>query len=60
MLMNNMWKHVLYRMDNIYICIAFTLDETDILVAVHLSMKNIYQSCDLGRAFGRSDVDVRQ
>ena len=34
------------------------LDETTILVAVHFSMNNIYQSCDLGRAVMRSNVDV--
>ena len=36
------------------------LDETNILVAVHFSMKNIYQSCDLGRAVGRSNDDASQ
>ena len=28
--------------------------------AVYFSMRNIYQSCDLGRALGRSNVDVGQ
>ena len=45
---------------NIYIFIAIALDETSILVAVRFSMKNIYQSCDLGRAMGRSNVNVTQ
>ena len=45
---------------NIYIFIAIALDETNILVVVHFSMKNIYQSCDLGLAFGQSNVDVNQ
>ena len=44
----------------IYIFIAIALDETSILVVVHFSMKNIYQSCDLGRAVGRNIVDVSQ
>ena len=30
--------------------IAIARDETNILVAVHFSMKNIYQLCDRGRA----------
>ena len=45
---------------NIYIFIAVALDETDILVAVHFSMKNIDQSWDLGCAFRRSNVGVTQ
>ena len=45
---------------NIYIFIANALDETIILVAVHFSMKNIYQSCDLGRVVKRSNVDASQ
>ena len=45
---------------NIYIFIAIALDESSILVAVHFSMTIIYQSCDLGRAVGRSNVDVSQ
>ena len=45
---------------NIYSFIAISLDETSILVAVHFSMKNIYQSCELGRAVRRSNVDVSQ
>ena len=36
------------------------LDETSILVAFHFSMQNIYQSCDLGHAVGRSNVNVSQ
>ena len=45
---------------NIYIFIAIALDETGILVAVHFSVKNIYQSCDLGHAVIWSNVDVSQ
>ena len=45
---------------NIYIFIAIALDESSILVAVHFSMKNIYQSCDLGHAMRRNNVDVSQ
>ena len=45
---------------NIYIFIVIALDETSILVAVQFSMQNIYQSCDLGRALWRSNVDVHQ
>ena len=45
---------------DICIFIAIAYDETYILVAFHSSMKNIYQSCDLGRAVGRSNVDVSQ
>ena len=44
----------------VYSFIAVALDETSILVAVHFSMKNIYQSCDLGRAVGWSNVDISQ
>ena len=40
-------------LNNIYIFIAITLDETCILVSVHFLMKNIYLSCDLGCAVGR-------
>ena len=43
-----------------YIFIAIASDETAILVAVHFLMQNIYQSCDLGRAIGQSNVDVSQ
>ena len=45
---------------NINNFIAIALDETNILVAVHFSMKNIYSLCDIGRAVGRSKVDVSQ
>ena len=45
---------------NIYIFMAITLDETSILVALHFSMQNIYQSCDLDHAVGRSNVNVSQ
>ena len=47
-----------YILWNIFIVIA--LDETSILLAVQLSMQNIYESCDLGRALWRSNVDVHQ
>ena len=43
---------------NIYIFIAITLDETSIPVAVHFSMKNIYQSYDVGCAMGWSNIAV--
>ena len=45
---------------NIYIFIVIALDETSILVAVQFSMQNIYESCDLGRAFWQSNVDGHQ
>ena len=45
---------------NIYIFIAIALDETRILVALHFSVQNIYQSYDLGHAVGRSNVNVSQ
>ena len=41
----------------LYIFIAVVLDKTSILVAVYFSMLNIYQSCDLRRALGRSNVN---
>ena len=44
----------------IYIFIAIALDETSILIALHFSMQNIYLSCDLGHAVGRSNVNVSQ
>ena len=44
----------------IHIFIAIALDETSILVALHFSMQNIYQSCDLGHAVGRSNINVSQ
>ena len=40
--------------------IVNALDETSIFVAVQFSMQNIYESCDLGRALWRSNVDVHQ
>ena len=40
--------------------IAIALDKTSILVAVHFSMKNIYQSCDRGRGVRWSNVGVNQ
>ena len=44
---------------NIYTFIAIALDETSILVALHFSMQNIYQLCDLGHTVGRSNVNVK-
>ena len=54
----NIWD--LYGSDTvlkvkIYIFIAVALDETNLFVAVHFSMKNIYQSC-----LGRAMVEQRQ
>ena len=45
---------------DMYIFITVALDETNILVPVYFSMQNIYQSCDLGRALGLSNVYVSQ
>ena len=45
---------------NINIFIAIALGETSILVALHFSMQNIYQSCDLGHAVGRSNFNFSQ
>ena len=42
------------------IFIAIACKESSILVAVHFSMTNIYQSYDLGRAVGRGNVDISQ
>ena len=42
------------------IFIAIAWDETNILVAVHFSMKNIYQLCDRGRAVMWSNIGVSQ
>ena len=42
------------------IFIAIALDETSILVAVHFSIKNIYQLCDRGRTMMWSNVGVSQ
>ena len=36
------------------------LDETSTLVAVYFLMQNIYQSCDVGHALGRSNVHISQ
>ena len=44
----------------IYIFIAIALDKPSNLAAVYFSMQSIYQSCDLGRVLGRSNVDVTQ
>ena len=40
--------------------IAVASDETSFLVAVHLSMKSVYQLCDRGRAVMWSNVSVSQ
>ena len=40
--------------------IAIAGDETSIIVAVHFSMKNIYQLCDRGRAVMWSNIGVSQ
>ena len=40
--------------------IAIAWDETSILVAVHFSMKNIYQLCDRGQAVMWSNGGVSQ
>ena len=45
---------------NIYILIALALDESIILDVPQFPMQNIYQSCDLGRAIGRSKVNTSQ
>ena len=45
---------------NIYILIALTLDESIILDVLQFPMKNIYQSCDLGRTIGCSHVNASQ
>ena len=50
----------------VYVCMewvvfnAIAWDETSILVAVHFSMKNIYQLCDRVRAAMWSNVGVSQ
>ena len=46
--------------ENIYIFIAIALHETSILVVLYFSMQNIYQSCDLGHAVGRSNLNISQ
>ena len=45
---------------NIYILIALPLDESIILDVSQFPMQNIYQSCDLGRAIGRRNVNASQ
>ena len=45
---------------NIYIFIVAVLDESGILIAVHFSMRSIYQSCDLACAMGQSNVNLSQ
>ena len=42
----------------IYMFIAIALDENSVLVALHSSMQNIYQSRDLGHAVERSNVNL--
>ena len=48
------------RIFNIYIFIAFALDESVILNVLQFTMQNIYWSCDLGRAIGRGNVNASQ
>ena len=48
------------RSSNIYILIALALDESIILDVPQFPMQNIYQSCDLGRAIGRRNVNANQ
>ena len=38
--------------------IAVAIDKTSVHVAIHYSMKKIYQSCDLGHTMGQSNVSV--
>ena len=45
---------------NIYILIALALDESIILDVPQFPMQNIYQSCNLGRAIGRRNVNASQ
>ena len=45
---------------DIDIFIAIALDQTCIFVTVYFSMQNIYQSYNLGRALGQSNVNVSQ
>ena len=54
--------HILVKMiiPNIYILIALALDESIILDVLQFPVKNIYQSCDLGRAIGWSNVNASQ
>ena len=56
----DLYRQLLPIITNIFIFIAIALDKNCILVAVYFSMQNIYQSCDLGRALGRSNVVVSQ
>ena len=52
----------------LYVCVCMELvffiaiawDETSILIAVHFSMKNIYQLCVRGRAVMWNNVGVSQ
>ena len=55
-----MIKDGIKRYNQIYIFIAIAVDDTGIPVAVHFSMKNMYLSCVLYRAFGRSNVNASQ
>ena len=47
-------------LDNIYIFIAFALYESVILNVLQFPMQNIYQSCDIGRVIGGSNVNTSQ
>ena len=56
-------QHLTFEADvflNDYNFIAIALDVSNILFAVHFSMQNICQSCDLVHAMGRSNVHVGQ
>ena len=50
----------LFIFDNIYIFIAFALDESVILDVLQFPMKYIYQSHDLGLAIGQSNIKASQ
>ena len=53
-------KQSIFSILNIYILIALALDESIILDVPQFPMQNIYQSCDLGRAIGRRNVNASQ
>ena len=53
-------KLALVSISYIYILIALALDESIILDVPQFPMQNIYQSCDLGRAIGRRNVNASQ
>ena len=45
---------------HLMILIVFALDESVLFDVIQFPMKNIYQSCDLGRIFGRTNVSASQ